>query len=511
VDPSNELDQALAKLIADHAVEVREDGRRLPGLDDAHYEVRPGVKPTLHLWSDERTLVRRVTRIVEANGERLRLEVERFGRKRPGRLEIVRRERARAPAQLGRESYAERLAGLLTRQFPDEKLESLTTAADLEHSLSGSYARGQLRRGQQAWAVLGVAPGESAATIDGSLTFGLIWLEHVRGRAAAPVVAGLRLILPAGSSRLVAHRLGALAPDVAVELYEWEADEPLARRRDPADAGNVKTWLTPRRQTDLLLGQVGGIDARIRALAPEAIDAVVVPGTRQVGWRFRGLEFARWSRGEMRCGVGSRREKVTGENWDKLERLVCELAERRRPDGEHRDPLYRGARERWLETLVLAEPTRIEPRLEPETVYAQVPAFSASDRGVLDLLGVTKEGRLAVIELKADEDLQLVFQAVDYWLRVRWHQRQGDFARYGYFPGKALQEEPPLLYLVAPGLRFHPVTRLLLRYLSTEIPVCRIGLNEDWRQGLRVIEREWQPAAKGAPTKQAAGKLSRKN
>ena len=43
--------------------------------------------------------------------------------------------------------------------------------------------------------------------------------------------------------------------------------------------------------------------------------------------------------------------------------------------------------------------------------------------GVLDLLGVTRRGRLVVIELKASEDIQLPIQAVDYWLRVRRHQR----------------------------------------------------------------------------------------
>ena len=36
-------------------------------------------------------------------------------------------------------------------------------------------------------------------------------------------------------------------------------------------------------------------------------------------------------------------------------------------------------------------------------VYSQVPAFAASDRGMLDVLTATHDGRLAVLELKADE------------------------------------------------------------------------------------------------------------
>jgi hypothetical protein len=31
-----------------------------------------------------------------------------------------------------------------------------------------------------------------------------------------------------------------------------------------------------------------------------------------------------------------------------------------------------------------------------------------------------RDGRLAVLELKAGEDIHLILQAVDYWLRVRW-------------------------------------------------------------------------------------------
>ena len=51
--------------------------------------------------------------------------------------------------------------------------------------------------------------------------------------------------------------------------------------------------------------------------------------------------------------------------------------------------------------------------------------------------------------------MQLPLQAVDYWLRVRRHQREGDFQRYGYFAGIELDPQPPLVWLVAPGLRFH--------------------------------------------------------
>ncbi len=109
---------------------------------------------------------------------------------------------------------------------------------------------------------------------------------------------------------------------------------------------------------------------------------------------------------------------------------------------------------------------------------------------MLDLLGVTRRGRLVVIELKASEDIQMPIQAVDYWLRVRRHQREGDFQRFGYFSGIELDPKPPLVWLVAPGLRFHSATEILLKYISPEIQVSRIGVNENWRRGMKIIFRQ---------------------
>ena len=52
--------------------------------------------------------------------------------------------------------------------------------------------------------------------------------------------------------------------------------------------------------------------------------------------------------------------------------------------------------------------------------------------GILDLLSVDRDGRLAVIELKADEDLHLALQGLDYWVRVRWHLGRIPMRRAGW-------------------------------------------------------------------------------
>jgi hypothetical protein len=347
------------------------------------------------------------------------------------------------------------------------------------------------RRGSEAYAVLGASPNEEAATIDGILTFGLIWLQHARDRARRYSVHGLRLFLPKGSSFTTAHRMAALALPNEVELYEYEPRYWRVRRIARSDAGNLASWIVPRREIEQNIAAAMPLAERIRCLAPAAIRLGVVAGSQDVTLRFRGLEFARWRSGVMWYGLGDHQSLLTPEKWPRLETLVRELEAHRHPlalDTKHR--LYRGQPERWLETMVAADPGRIDARLDPRHIYTQVPAFSSSERGMIDLLGVTRDGRLAVIELKASEDIQLVMQAVDYWLRVRFHHAQDDFRRFGYFPEVPLNAKPPLLYLVSPGFRFHSSNDIVLRYLSPEIEVSRVALAENWRKALHVVFRQ---------------------
>jgi hypothetical protein len=53
-----------------------------------------------------------------------------------------------------------------------------------------------------------------------------------------------------------------------------------------------------------------------------------------------------------------------------------------------------------------------------------------------------------------------------------------------------IDTRPPLVWLVAPALRFHSATEILLKYLSPEIQITRVGLNENWRRGIKVMLRQ---------------------
>ena len=486
------LERALAEVCAAGPAEVHENGEWLAALKHLQYQVRSqGDAALLHLWGAQQSLVRRVVRVAEQSPERVVLEVSRFGRARPAKLEFLTAGGRHEGRRWGREQFRSRLHQLLTDRFPDEIVDSLATSADLHHSISGSYTRGIMHCGSDAYAVLSAAPEEDAATIDGILTFGLIWLDRTRERSQRQSVRGLRLFLPRGTSAITAHRLTALASPQEIELYEYDPLHWRVRRIAISDAGNLATWLVPRREVDQALTAALPEVERIRRLAPDAIRVAVAALTQEVTLRFRGLEFARWRQGMVWFGLGDHQEMLTPDRWPALEKLVYQLGTYRHSlatDTKHR--LYRAQPERWLETMVASDPPRMDARLDVRHIYAQVPASSASDRGIIDLLGVTRDGRLAVLELKASEDIQLVMQAVDYWLRVRWHHQQDDFHRYGYFPDVALRSKPPLLFLVAPGFRFHPSSDIVLRYLSRDIEVTRIGLGENWRRGLRVIFKQ---------------------
>jgi len=64
------------------------------------------------------------------------------------------------------------------------------------------------------------------------------------------------------------------------------------------------------------------------------------------------------------------------------------------------------------------------------------------------------------------------------------------FERHGYFAGAEVSPDAPRLLLAAPSLRIHPANEPVLRYFSPQIEWELIGLNEHWRQELKVVFRK---------------------
>jgi hypothetical protein len=496
------LAQVLEQFLADapHSVAI-EDDELLFEFATAKYSVSGEGKCVLHLWSEDRNTVRRVLS-VEEKSRTLRLRVMRFGQSQPSTLEICadHDRRKGAAKQIARSRYQHLLQRVLLREYPGMKVEQLTGSPDLEHSLSPVYTRAVVRAGQSAFAVLGVNAEETQSCVDAVLTFGILWMDYQRQQLAGRAhIEGLKLFLPPGCSEIVRQRAAHLHPDAAKwQLYELDEHSELCAPLDLADTGNIITRLARAVDVEGARQRFAASIARVRALAPAA--EITVESASEIVFRLFGLEFARARltpvSGSFRnaesilFGIGSA-EYVLDESTQALfGELVQGILEQRHADGSPTNLFFRLAPERWLETLITREVRAIDERLDGRFVYSQVPAFAASDRAMLDVLTCTLDGRLAILELKANEDIHLPLQGLDYWARVRWHQQHGEFARNGYFAGRELSSAPPLLFLVAPALRVHPATSVVLRYLSPRIEWTLVQIDERWRQGVRVVDKK---------------------
>jgi hypothetical protein len=496
-------------LAASRSAVVLEDGQVLFDLETAQYSLSSGRdRCLLHLWSPERNVVRQVLDAELKNGT-LTLTARRFGQARPIKMEICRDRDRRPPSaqKAARSRYARLLERVLRREMPGWSLDKtrLSTSMDLERSFSPVYARGLVRKGRSAFAVMGVNQQGTQASVDAALTFGLIWLDACREREAGrSTVEGLRLYVPPKTSATLQIRLAHLNHAAAkFQLSEFDERDESSTQIDLSDHGNIQTRLVRLPEAAQVRSRFAATVNKIMALAPQAEIAVI--STTELSFRLHGFELARVRLAnapgtfqvaeEIIFGPPGYETRLNDETEPAFAEFIKTVVETRSPNGDRRDPLWRMYPERWLESLIFKNVAAVDSSLEPTHVYSQVPAFSASDRAMIDVLTCTRDARLAVLELKAAEDMHLPLQGLDYWARVHWHHSRGEFQQYGYFPGLQLSPRPPLLMLIAPSLRVHPATDTVLRYFSTAIEWSLIGVDERWREGIRVIYRKSSASA----------------
>ena len=510
----------IENFIAEHpAAVLLEDGRILFDLRTARYTVSESHgRCIFQLWSDERNLVRTVTDAQPRIGS-LRLTTRKMGAPKPVTLELATTRERRTPTtrEAARRQYMRLLQRVLERNYPDWKQDGFRTAADLEHSFGPAYIRGQLLRGPAAEAIIGVSADESSSTIDGVLTLGLLWLDYCREHAATKTpprhFGCLKVIVPAGTWRTTAERVAWLNPNAAAfQLFELnEATEELTQI-DYRDLGNTDSRLSHAFDLPRALDRAQPGIARVMALIPAHAQSRIEIRARsaaEVGLLLHGLEFARIRNAaakqsfapieEITFGAGANETQLNEETEPLARELFATLVSSRHPDGLKTDPLFRLQPERWLESRIRTELADFLPGLRGEFLYAQVPAIGSGERGMLDLLTIDRDRRLTILEVKAEEDMQLPLQGLDYWIRVRalnadrqpsGNRDTGAFERQGYFASEEISQRPPKLLLVAPALRIHPSNEVVLRYLSPEVDWELIAVSEHWRRDLKTVFRK---------------------
>ncbi len=469
-------------------------------------------------------------------GVKLLLEASRRMGAEVARLEFVPRASAKAlvaGVAAARQARCDRLAQVVAQTSVCEsdaehhrlksvpllsaKIETATLSPGMRRDQPGRYARIVLRLPHSRIAVTATVANSDARNVDSLFSSALLWFNRLQQRPQRPVIAQLLIavehnILEAARQRHVLLRdslrqqIGLIeirgssvrgsSPTVreGVRLnadQAWEQIEPVR----PFERKNLwRKRLT--RFPPVVEAETTERVKQIIASSPQAID--VVNSRHGQTLRYHGLPFARvrrvMDRDRIWFGIEGSRRRLLDDyhepDWLKL----CRDLENYRHENcrDRRQWLYRAAGEAWLESILRRDISKLDPGLIVAPLHAQFRTSHGGPTGArpIDLLALRHDGRLAVIELKVNEDREHVFQGVDYWRRVEAHRRRGHISAAKLFGEREISEESPLVYLVAPTLRFHPSFATLAKTIAPDIEVYRFDINEDWRAGVRVVRRE---------------------
>ncbi len=449
--------------------------------------------------------------------EKLSLRATRRTGAETATIEMVPRASARAlmaGIAAARQARAERLAQLLAQtlvcddptidhsltSMAQPKIERATVSPGMRRDQPGRYARIILRQTRQRIAATGIVAQSDLRNVDALFSSALLWFTRVLATPKRPPVDRLLLIVETNILKSAQQR--------HVLLREWwrerielrEIDEEWQQVKSVRPFARKHIW---RRRLShfppLHDEETSESVRRIIAGAPQAIDSVASRHGQTL--RYHGLPFARvrivLGRERIWFGIEGTQRRVLDRfherDWTKLQDDLNAYRHHACRDRHHW--LYRASAEAWLESILRRDIRRLDPGLIIAPIHAQFRTSHGAKAGVtgarpIDLLALRYDGRLVVIELKVTEDREHVFQGIDYWRRVEAHRRRGHISTAKLFADREISDESPLVYLVAPTLRFHPSFPTLARTIAPDIEIYRFDINEDWRAGVRVVRRE---------------------
>jgi hypothetical protein len=434
------------------------------------------------------------------SGEKLVLDASRRLGAENVKLELVPRASAKAivaSIAAARQERCEKLAQVVSEFIQNSKVERATLSPGIRRDQPGRYARIILRLPHERIAATGTVAQSDIRNVDSLLSSALLWFQRVMDSPKRPHIQRLLMVVERSILDAARQRHVLLRDSLRdrIELFEldddWTEVTPAARFERKHLWRKRLTRFPPVNDSDL-----GDRATEIVAQAPHAID--VVASRHGQTLRYHGLPFARVRRvmNEDRIwfGIeGSRRRLLNDSHQRDWAKLFVDLESYRNEScRDRRHWLYRASGEAWLESLLRRDITKLDPGLIIAPLHAQFRTAHGGPTGArpIDLLALRHDGRLVVIELKVAEDREHVFQGVDYWRRVEAHRRRGHISAAKLFGEREISDESPLVYLVAPTLHSHPSFRTLARTIAPDIEVYRFDINEDWRNGVRVVRRE---------------------
>lgn len=452
----------------------------------------------LSCWTEEGT---RLWRIIayEWNGQLLELEVSRKMGAEVSRIELIPRTSAMAitaTIRTARQMRCERLARVVAALQPGNIVERLSLSRGARAGQPGRYAQILLARKRERIAVTGPIVSSRPSTVDAFLSSALLWFRRTSDRVKPPYVAQLWLIVSPELLKPLLYRVALLRSSLRNIIKLFTVDDDLTLLTEVSCPDKEDLWRKKlARFPPVAAATESALSLAIVAQAPEAID--IVHSRHGETLRYFGLPFARvrslLGREKVWFGIDRAHRRLldtsTMNEWSNLFNDLCE--HRSQSALDHRHAFYRAAPEAWLESLLRRDITKLDPGLIIAPLHAQFRTARGAKLGIrpIDLLALRQDGRLVVIELKVSEDREHVLQGADYWRRVEAHRRRGHIARAKLFGTRAISDEAPLVYLVAPTLRVHPAFQALAQSISSHIEIYRFDINEDWRSGVRVMRR----------------------
>jgi hypothetical protein len=371
---------------------------------------------------------------------------------------------------------------LLKYGFPGWTIGRVLARTDRMRHQTASFLRVMLQRAGAQVPVIVVYPEEAGDLTNRLLSSAVLWWDRLRERAAPK--GRMLLLLPETWS----ERLLLMLPKFRIRFvcYKYQPGNARSLRQiypRPVSSSEIRA---PYIMFNFA-GEVPGPLADIQSNHPE-LDLTYRQNRWELGYLGLRVFWYEAERGQYLFDLERPTIWTPGRN-ELLERHLEKVVRLRKfPPTEPGSFCYAADHEQWLESLIRRDHRILNPDFV-DAIYAQVPTCLDGERKILDLLTATRTGRLAVIELKVEKDLNLIFQGIDYWERVEHHLVQGDFERAGYFDGLTLLTQPPLLYLVSPLFEYHRVLPVLRRYLKAEVSLACIGINTNWRKGIKVLRK----------------------
>jgi len=466
-------------------------------------------------WTETGTRTWRITGW-KWTGERLSLAATRRMGAEAATINLVPRASARALVAgiaAARQSRCEQLAQLVAQTLvcddspKDHRLKSVPLSVKIERAVvspgmrrdqPGRYARIILRLPHERIAATGIVAQSDTRNVDSLFSSALLWFTRLLSVPKRPPITRLLIVIEHDLLEAARQRHALLRDSLRERIALAEIDDEWQEIKSLRPFERKHLWRKRiTRFPPVRHDETSDSANRIIATAPHAIDSVASRHGQTL--RYHGLPFARvrrvMSHERIWFGIdGARRrllENFSERDWAKL---AGDLQTYRSESCRNRRHwLYRAAGEAWLESILRRDISKLDPGLIIAPLHAQFRTSHGSMRTgarPVDLLALRHDGRLAVIELKVNEDREHVFQGLDYWRRVEAHRRRGHISAARLFGDRAISDESPLVYLVAPTLRFHPSFLTLAKTIAPDIEIYRFDINEDWRAGVRVVRRE---------------------